>query len=70
MLTSLVLAIMAGGQTRPRSIIDQMPPQQSAPAEAPPAAPAAPAGSGFSVALRDQVVGRRRIGRLSHFRHD
>ena len=43
MLTSLVLAIMAGGQNRPRSIIDQMPPpQQSAPAEAPPAAPAAP----------------------------
>ena len=41
MLTSLVLAIMAGGQNRPRSIIDQMPPQQSAPAEAPP--PAAPA---------------------------
>ena len=33
MLTSLVLAIMAGGQNRPRSIIDQMPPQQSAPAE-------------------------------------
>ena len=31
MLTSLVLAIMAGGQNRPRSIIDQMPPQQSAP---------------------------------------
>jgi preprotein translocase subunit SecG len=43
MLTSLVLAILAGGQNRPRSIIDQMPPpQQSAPAEAPPAAPAAP----------------------------
>jgi preprotein translocase subunit SecG len=42
MLTSLVLAIMAGGQNRPRSIIDQMPPQQSAPAESPPAAPAAP----------------------------
>ena len=42
MLTSLVLAIMAGGQNRPRSIIDQMPPQQSAPAETPPAAPAAP----------------------------
>jgi preprotein translocase subunit SecG len=43
MLTSLVLAIMAGGQNRPRSIIDQMPPQQSAPSEAPPpAAPAAP----------------------------
>ena len=42
MLTSLVLAIMAGGQNRPRSIIDQMPPQQSAPAEVPPAAPSAP----------------------------
>ena len=42
MLTSLVLAIMAGGQNRPRSIIDQMPPQQSAPAKSPPAAPAAP----------------------------
>ena len=42
MLTSLVLAIMAGGQNRPRSIIDQMPPQHSAPAEAPPAAPTAP----------------------------
>jgi len=42
MLTSLILAIMAGGQNRPRSIIDQMPPQQSAPAEAPPAAPTAP----------------------------
>src|SRR5689334_1329913 len=41
MLTSLVLAIMAGGHSRPRSIIDTMPP---APAEAPaaPAAPAAP----------------------------
>ena len=42
MLTSLILAVMAGGQNRPRSIIDQMPPQQSAPAETPPAAPAAP----------------------------
>jgi preprotein translocase subunit SecG len=42
MLTSLVLAIMAGGQNRPRSIIDSMPPQQSAPAETPPAAPTAP----------------------------
>ena len=41
MLTSLVLAIMAGGHSRPRSIIDSMP---AAPAEAPaaPAAPAAP----------------------------
>ncbi|WP_425423713.1 preprotein translocase subunit SecG [Skermanella stibiiresistens] len=44
MLTSLVLAIMAGGQSTPRSIIDSMPPapQQSVPADAPPAAPAAP----------------------------
>ena len=41
MLTSLVLAVMAGGHSRPRSIIDAMPP---APAEAPaaPAAPSAP----------------------------
>ena len=41
MLTSLVLAIMAGGHSRPRSIIDAMPPT---PAEAPaaPATPAAP----------------------------
>ena len=52
MLTSLVLAIMAGGQNRPRSIIDQMPPQQSAPAEVAASGPGGSAGSGFSVALR------------------
>src|SRR3954451_17056185 len=41
MLTSLVLAIMAGGHSRLRSIIESMP---AAPAEAPaaPVAPAAP----------------------------
>ncbi|QQP91960.1 preprotein translocase subunit SecG [Skermanella sp. TT6] len=45
MLTSLVLAVMAGSHSSPRSIIDSMPPapQQSAPpADAPPAPPAAP----------------------------
>jgi preprotein translocase subunit SecG len=43
MLTSLVLALMAGGHSRPRSIIDSMPaPATEAPAPAAPAAPAAP----------------------------
>jgi preprotein translocase subunit SecG len=43
MLTSLVLALMAGGHSRLRSIIDSMPaPATEAPAPAAPAAPAAP----------------------------
>ena len=72
MLTSLVLAIMAGGQNRPRSIIDQMPPQQSAPAERRRQRRRRLRRLRFlsSTGAQDQVVGRRRIGRLSHFRHD
>ncbi len=42
MLTSLVLAIMAGTHSKPRSIIDTMPAQSPAPTEAPAPAPAAP----------------------------
>jgi preprotein translocase subunit SecG len=41
MLTSIVLAILAGTHTRPSSIVDTIPAGQPAPAE--PAAPAAPA---------------------------
>jgi len=45
MTTSIILAIMAGGPSRPTSIIDTLPPAAPAqPAPAPaPAAPAAPA---------------------------
>lgn len=43
MLTSIGLAILASGQSRPRSIVDQLPPmEQTAPSA--PAAPAAPVG--------------------------
>ncbi len=43
MTTSIILAIMATGPSRPTSIIDTLPPGQSAPAPAAPAAPAQPA---------------------------
>lgn len=43
MLTSIGLAILASGQSRPRSIVDQLPPvERTAPPA--PAAPAAPVG--------------------------
>jgi preprotein translocase subunit SecG len=43
MLTSIGLAILASGQSRPRSIIDQLPPvERTAPPA--PAVPAAPVG--------------------------
>lgn len=41
MATSIILAIMSGGPSRPTSIIDTLPP--AAPAQPAPAAPAAPA---------------------------
>ncbi|MBV5335630.1 preprotein translocase subunit SecG [bacterium] len=41
MATSIILAVLAGGHSRPKSIVDQMPAQTGAPAS--PAAPAIPA---------------------------
>lgn len=48
MLTSIVLAIMAGGHSRPTSIIDRIPAEQ--PSTGIPAAPAAPEGPSAPVA--------------------